>query len=41
MTVWSCIRGYLDCFWLVLWHVKGMLANFMAGLRGRLAGFSG
>ena len=41
MTVWSCLRA----IWAILgWFyglIRGCLANFMAGLRGHLASFTG
>ena len=37
MTVWSCLRGYLDWFWQILWSVKGLFGAYFYGmLRGCL-----
>ena len=41
MTVWSCLRANWVIFGRFYGLIRGCLANFMAGLRGRLASFTG
>ena len=37
--LWA-VMGLFGLLWPVLWLLRGCLASFMVGLRGRLAGFT-
>ena len=41
MTVLSCLRGYLDYFWPILWYVKGLFCQFYGRFKGSFDWFYG